>query len=225
MTKEQLQFFEEPPKKAVILSAQHYLLFMFFCLLSFALGYSYHLLVAPNSRSPEVSNVILDKNAASSTKSYKGKTYTISYPSSWGVVGPTEGPVTGFPEFIRLVSPSGDMFINIGLDGDNSFEYVSTEHLKNIRNVPVVIGGVEYVGEEKELSFSEDSFDVITLDITLDEKRTLSSNETPVVRPFVVQLYYRFPKAINLDPDNAKSLYEEEKTAALEVLDSFSFVN
>lgn len=218
----------------VVLLIEFLLLFGFFCA-----GYYYHTRVLENKfASYRVASSGDSPNI--NWKQFLGKTYTISYPSNWALSGPYEGPVSGFSEYTKFISPSGDMSINIGLEGDNRFEYVMAEYLQDIKNVEVEINGKKYQGKEKYLAFEDKTLGVIALDIVLDDGLVLTDNTIgapSIFRPLVVQLYYRLPKVTtpttvstttndtNNDSINTSDVqlqtYETEKKAALDIVKTF----
>ncbi len=156
-----------------------------------------------------------------SWKHYKGDTYRISYPDKWAFSGPYEGPVSGFPEYVRLISPTGDMSINIGLEGDNRFEYVDEDILEELKSVVVETNNKVYPAEEKYLALDEKEISIVTLEVLLTDRSELGINSArtyDVLRPFVVQLYYRLPKSPKYTYEEQIKSYEAEKAEALEVI-------
>lgn len=167
--------------------------------------------------------IVSDSNAGASTswRHYIGDYYRISYPDKWALSGPSEGPVSGFPEYLRLISPTGDLSISIGLEGDNRFEYVDEDTLEELKSVVVEINNKLYPAEEKYLALDEKEISIVTLEVLITDKLELGANSTrtyDVLRPFVVQLSYRLPKSPRLDYEDQLQAYEAEKAAALEVI-------
>ncbi len=168
-------------------------------------------------------SVTADSNLDSSTvwRHYKGEYYRISYPDKWALSGPSEGPVSGFPEYLRLISQTGDLSINIGLEGDNRFEYVDEDILEELKSTVIEVNGNLYPAEEKYLALDEKEISIVILEVLITDKLELGINSTrtyDVLRPFVVQIYYRLPKSPKLSYEDQLKSYEAEKVQALEVV-------
>lgn len=160
-------------------------------------------------------------------KSFSGNNYTVYYPLSWGVSGPYEAPISGFPEYLKLISPSGDLHINIGLKGDGRFTATDDAVPQNINTFNVKTNGKEYIGEESFLllggSSDNNGVDMVTISITLEDVTKLGTAVTgtyDVFQPMRIQILYRMPKSTK-SLDEQLATYSQEKAAALSILESF----
>lgn len=160
-------------------------------------------------------------------KHFKGNNYRISYLEKWGVSGPYEAPISGFPEYLKLISPSGDLHINIGLKGDGRFTAVDEAVIQSLNSFPIQINNKEYIAEESFLLLggSEDSngVDMVTLSVTLEDVTKLGTAITgtyDVFQPMRIQVLYRMPKSAKTSEGQLEA-YSEERSEALEILKTF----
>lgn len=172
----------------------------------------------------------LGKNINSTTntkqedvKSFKGKIYQISYPWNWIFEGPTEGPISGFLEFAKLISPSGDLQIIIGLKGDNRFEYVYDDIRQETKETQLQIGNKSYQADEQFFDINADQeFNIAILEAEIKDKRLIGYAEgaREISLPMKIQVLYRFSSE-NIPFEEKLKQYEQEKNAALQVLQTF----
>lgn len=169
----------------------------------------------------------LNKNVdpKSNVSKFEGKLYSISYPTDWDFEGPSEGPITGFPEYSKLISPSKDTQIVIGLKGDNRFEYVYDDiHQKTLPS-EVIIGDKKYVAEEQYFDFDENpEFNIVILESELDDAYMIgqSGSSKELFLPIKIQILYRFSNE-NIPFESKMEMYKAEKAQALEIIKTFKF--
>jgi|SRR3989344_669001 len=154
---------------------------------------------------------------------FVGRVYEISYPWNWTFEGPSEGPITGFPEFSKLVSPSGDSQIVIGLKGDNRFEYVYDDIRQKTESTQLLVGNKTYAAEEQYLDINEDpEFNIVLLETEINDKRligfTIGAREISL--PMKIQILYRFTSE-NIPYEEKLKMYQKEKEEALKILQTF----
>lgn len=163
----------------------------------------------------------------STNSSFKGRIYEISYPWNWTFDGPSEGPITGFPEFSKLISPSGDTQIIIGLRGDNRFEYVYDDIVQETKPAELMIGNKIYKGEEQFLDISEDpEFNIVLLEVEIDDKKIIgfSNGNNEAFLPMKIQILHRF--SVESIPFEEKlKIYESEKAEAQQILQTLKFTS
>lgn len=160
------------------------------------------------------------------TNTYKGRIYQISYPWNWIFEGPTEGPITGFPEFSKLISPSGDTQIVIGLKGDNRFEYVYDDIRQETYETKILIGNKQYQADEQFFDINEDpEFNIAILEAEISDKRLIGFTQgaREVSLPMKVQILYRFPSD-DMRFEEKMKMYEQEKEKALEILQTLKLL-
>ena len=158
---------------------------------------------------------------------YSGKVYEISYPWNWTFEGPSEGPITGFPEFSKLLSPSGDTQIIIGLKGDNRFEFLYDDIRSKTEATTLTVGNKTYSAEEEFLDINEDpEYNVVILEAEITDAKVLgqSRNSLEALLPLKVQILYRF-STDQIPVDQKIKMYESEQQEALEILQTFRLIN
>ncbi len=164
-----------------------------------------------------------DEKSLKTATSYIGKIYSIDFPPNWKFEGPSEGPITGFPEFSKLVSPSGDTQIFIGLRGDNRFEFSSDDLQTNTVPLSVEINGKKYFAEENLLDLNKDGeADIATVEVELNDANFIGYREfsQEIFLPIKIQILYGFGSQKVPFEEKLKT-YEIEKEAALNVLKTF----
>lgn len=160
------------------------------------------------------------------TSKFSGAYYQISFPSAWKFEGPTEGPITGFPEFAKIVSPTGDLSIYVGLRGDNRFEFNHDDIQSRLEGTVIKIGDKFYNGEEEFFDIDGQSgYDMVALEVELDDARNLgfSNYSKQVLLPVKIQVLYRFSTDGELTFEQKMSNYRREKEQALKILETFRF--
>ena len=170
-----------------------------------------------------VTSPISDKKQNLIKNTFVGKVYQISYPWNWTFEGPTEGPITGFPEFSKLISPSGDTQIVIGLKGDNRFEYVYDDIQQKTERSEIVIGNKKYVAEEQYLDINEDpEYNVVILEAELNDIHLIGfgMGDREVFLPLKIQILYRFTSE-DIPFEEKMKMYEIEKEEAFKILQTF----
>lgn len=165
-------------------------------------------------------------NTTNTTNTYKGTVYAISYPWNWNFDGPSEGPITGFSEFSKLVSPSGDMQIVIGLRGDNRFEFIYDDIRQETKEAELILGSKSYFAEEHYLDIDESpEYNLVILETELEETQLLgyTQGSREIFLPVKIQILYRFTQEEIPFEDKIK-MYETEKAEALSILRTFKLL-
>lgn len=159
-----------------------------------------------------------------SSEKFSGNIYSINFPNSWKFEGPSEGPITGFPEYGKLISPSGDTQIYIGLRGDNRFEFASEEIKQNVESSYVDIGNKKYYAEEYFLDLNKDGeIDTAITEVEINDANFIGYREysQEIFLPIKIQLLYGFTSDSIPYTEKFKK-YSTEKVEALSIIKTFN---